>query len=98
MFTLPKQNLVYVAPFRYQTSCESHVNQTKQFSVASATVSSENREFSECEDQPKRAPNRARLGAFFARALRGASDGGALSSRPFLFPRTVWLRSKRNAP
>ncbi len=38
---------------------------------------------------PKRAPTRARLFALFSKALRGASNGGALSSRPFLFRRST---------
>jgi hypothetical protein len=63
--------------------CESHyVKRTQKFSVASATVSRENREFSLCRSRPStRHP--ARLGVSSAQALRGASIGDALSPRPF---------------
>jgi hypothetical protein len=61
----------------------NYVKRSEKFSVAPATVSSENREF-EGENRPKHAPHRARLGVLLSKALRGAADEGALSSRLFV--------------
>jgi len=56
---------------------------SQQFSVASATASRENREFSPEREPTKHAPSRARLFVLLSKALRGASREGALSPRLF---------------
>jgi hypothetical protein len=58
---------------------------TKQFCVATATGCSENREFSKPAQNRPSAPKWARLGVLLCKALRGASDQGATSSRLFFF-------------
>jgi hypothetical protein len=76
------RRLIQSQAFREKHEC----NQTKTHQilcVASATVSIENREFSLGRDQVEHAPLGRGLIALSSKALRGASIGGALSSRPF---------------